>query len=413
MRIVSVVFLASALSLQAQPEVRQGFTLPNGLRVVHLEDHEHPLVRARLFLRMESGDTPAARQGLPLLFNRVSSHAETADLKAGDLDRMLEDSGIRLTQSLGASGFTWRLVARSRDQDRAMGLLADRLLRTLFDASLLEAQRLVCRQQLERPEESPHARLRQALLQDPALKPTLNSFSAITLQDLLAFHAKVFRPDRAILILHGDLGLEQAKRLVLLSLGSWTAQAPASRSIPPSQPASAPSPSAPREVLRIPASGTGIRVQAVAPQPKGLTPETAQLLSLLIPGDASLFPVQLAFEDGCLVATLDGEVGTSGSTAWTLLHGRLEALRRRGFTQSDLDRARIAWFARRSLDSLHPEAQMDRALAEALGQGVIEDRLRAVSLGALNADLRNWLDPATFRIGATGEPEDLKALPTP
>ncbi len=408
-----VVLLASALFLQAQPRVQE-FTLPNGLQVLHLEDHEHPLLRARLYLRLESGDVPAGRQGLPLLFDRLFDHAETADLKAGELDRILEDSGIQLTQCPEVGGFTWRLVARSLDQDRAMGLLADRLLRTLIDPSNLEAQRLACRRLLERPEGSPHAQLRQALIQDPASRPTLNSLNAIKLEDLLAFRAKVFRPDRATLILHGDLGLEQAKRLVLLSLGSWTAQPTLSPGKPPpSSPASTPSPSTPVDAPRIPAPGAGIRVQAVASQPADLAPEAAELLNLLIPGDGSLLPVQAAIKDGYLVATLDGAVGTSGSVVWSLLHKRLEAIRLRGFAQADLDRARVAWFARRSLDSLHPEAQMDRALAEALGHGVAEDRMKAMSSEALNSGLRNWLDPAKLRVGASGDPEGMKTLPDP
>jgi predicted Zn-dependent peptidase len=199
-----MVFLASALSLQAQPKA-QGFTLQNGLRVLHLEDHEHPLVRACLYVWIEPGDTPPGRQELPLLLDRMTDHAETADLKAGDLDRILEDAGIQLTQFLEPGGFTWQLVARSRDQDRAMGLLADRLLRTLLDPSHLEIQRLAILRQLEQPEGSPHERLRQALSRDPASRPTLASLKAITLPDLLAYRARVFRPERAILILHGDL----------------------------------------------------------------------------------------------------------------------------------------------------------------------------------------------------------------
>jgi predicted Zn-dependent peptidase len=340
-------------------------------------------------------------------------HAETANLKADDLDRMLEDSGIQLTQSQEVGGFNWRLVARSRDQDRAMGLLADRLLRSLFDPSLLEIQRLACRRQLERPEGSPHERLRQALTQDPASRLSLSSLKAITLQDLLAFRAKVFRPDRAILMLHGDLGLEQAKRLVLLNLGSWTVQEPPAPGHPPSRPASAPPPSVPVDSPRISVPGAGVRVQVVASRPGELTPEAAELLNFLVPGDMSLSPVQATMEDGCLVATLDGDVGTSGAIVGSLLHERLKAFRRRGFAQADLDRARVAWFARRSLDSLHPEAQMDRALTEALGHGVAEDRLKALTLDALNLALRDWLDPANLRMGASGDPGDLKSLTTP
>lgn len=404
--------MAAALSLQAQPKL-QRFTLPNGLRVLHLEDHERPLIRARLQLRLEPSDTPPGRQGLPLLLMRMLSHSDAADLKAEDFDRTLEDSGIQLTHSLEPDGLAWQLVARSRDQDRALGLLADRLLRTVFDPAIMEVQRLACWQDEEQKEASPHVRLRQELVQNPDSRPTLASLGAITLEDLLAFRARVFRPDRAVLVLHGDLGLEQAKRLVLLSLGTWTAQDPPPSVNPP--PAGTPAHSTPplKGHPRLTVPGLGLRVQAVADRPGGLTAEAAALLSLLVPGEAALFPVSIAMANGYLVATLDAEAGASGPGTWSLLHERLEGLRRRGFTQADLDRARIAWLAGRSLDSLHPEAQLDSALAEARGRGVSEDRLKAMSLDTLNAGLRNWLDPAGIRGGAAGDPEMLKTLPTP
>lgn len=402
--------MAATLSLQAQPKL-QRFTLPNGLRVLHLEDHERPLIRARLQLRLEPTDTPPGRQGLPRLIMRMLSRSDAADLKAEDFDRTLEDSGIQLTQALEPDGLAWRLVARSRDQDRALGLLADRLLRTVFEPSILEAQRLACWQDEEQKEGSPHVRLRQALAQDPGSRPTLASLGAITLEDLLAFRARVFQPGRAVLVLHGDLGLEQAKRLVLLSLGSWAAQEPPPPVKPPPAGARAHSTLSPNGHPRVIVPGLGLRVQAVAARPGDLAAEAASLLSLLVPGEAALSPVSIAMEGGDLVATLDAEAGASGPGTWSLLHGRLDALRRRGFTQADLDRARLAWLARRSLDSLHPEAQLDATLAEARGLGVSEDRLKALSLDALNAGLRNWLDPARIRSGAAGDPEILKTLP--
>jgi predicted Zn-dependent peptidase len=370
--------------------------------VLHLEEHERPLVRALLFLRLDPGDVPPGRQGLPWLFHRVSEHAETADLKAGELDRILDDSGIRLTQAQGPAGFTWHLVARSRDQDRALGLLADRLLRTLLDPSFLETQQKACLRQLDSPGEAPRARLLQTLIQEPASRPTPGSLSAITLQDLLTFRSRVIRPDRAILILHGDLGLEQAKRMVLLSLGTWKAEPPPIAGNPTQGPVPAlPIPAV--DTPRNPSLDSVVQLQVVAPLPAELSPETTALLGLLLPGDARLQPVRVAMGPGYLGVTLAGEPGASGATLWSLGRERLAAFRQQGFQQADLDRAKAAWLGRRSLDSLHPEAQMDQLLAEALGHGVEEQRLKALSLETLNAGLRLWLDPDQFRIGTLGE----------
>ena len=157
----------------------------------------------------------------------------------------------------------------------------------------------------------------------------------------------------------------------------------------------------------------------MAARPDDLSPEATALLGILVASDAALAPVQVSVEDTGLVATLDAgpgsgaSLGTQGSGPWSLLHGRLETLRRRGFSQTDLNLAKAAWQARRSLDSLHTEAQMEAALAEARGRGVSPDRMPALSLNELNAALGNWLDPARLRSGAAGDPEALKRLPKP
>ena len=71
MRALLPVLLVT-LTLQAQPRA-QAFLLPNGLRVFHLEDHEHPLVRARLQLELKPDDTPAGLEGLSALALRMLS----------------------------------------------------------------------------------------------------------------------------------------------------------------------------------------------------------------------------------------------------------------------------------------------------------------------------------------------------
>jgi predicted Zn-dependent peptidase len=401
----------------AGPAGIQRFTLPNGLRVVHLEDHERPLVRIRLQLDLEPGDGPPGRPELAVLALRMLDQADAGSLKAQDIDEALEGSGIRLIQGLDHEGISWRLAARSRDQDRALGLLADRVLRAVFDPFVLELQRLACWREAGRLDASPHARLRRALEPEQSLRtPTIAGLGAVTLEDLLAFRARAFRPDRAVLILHGDLGLEQAKRLVLLSFGTWTAAPPAPpASVAPALNAPAattpatPSPAATEPgPLLIPAPGAPLRAQVVAAAPADLAPEAEALLRLLLPGDPALFPAKLRIEPPCLVATLDGE--TSARVARASLGARLEALRSRGFTEADLRRARAAWTAGRALLTLHPEARIAEAMKEIRGRAVHPARLEALTLEALNGALRRWLEPARLRIGLTGDPEVLKKI---
>ena len=151
---------------------------------------------------------------------------------------------------------------------------------------------------------------------------------------------------------------------------------------------------------------------AMAPKPEGLGAEVEALLALLLPGDPVLFPAQLRLEGLNLVAVLDAEPLGSASAVETSLLERLQALTRRGFTETDLRRARAAWFASRALLGLHPGAMVGEALAEARGRAVSPARMEAVTLEDLNGALHRWLDPARLRIGVVGGSSTLKSRRT-
>ena len=409
MRALTPLLLSAGLLLQAQPVVRQ-FSLPNGLKVIHLEDHGHPMVRAILHVGLTPADTPAGRQGLARWLLGMLQHSDVALLKAEDFDRLLEDSGIRLDVALRDDGLVWRLSARSRDQDQAMALLADRAFRTVFTSSALEAQRLDCWRDVEGLELPPSARLEQLLARNPATLPSLAGLSALTMADLQAFRDRVLRPDRAVLVLHGDLGLEQAKRLVFLHLGTWT---PASHPQPfPTTPLPAGEPDAPAP-LRIATPGAGGRILAWFARPAGTSPEVTALLKILLPLPEGTSPFGLDLRRRGLLACVEVGGDTPAVRALDQLRQALAALRLQGYTQRDLDLARAAWGAARSRESLHPSTLMEAALTAALGQEVPPDRMAEVPLAALNGGLRAWLAPDRIRTGALGDPAWWKELPTP
>lgn len=397
-----LALLAGVPGLVAQapawPTIQHRFTLANGLQVVHLEDHERPLVRAWLNLELPPDEGLSGRPEIAALALRMQEHTDAGPLKATTFHEVLEGSGIRLTRRLDPQGLTWQVVARSRYQDQALGLLADRVLRTVFDPAALEVQRLACWLDATRLDATPRATLRRALEPFPVLRtPTMAGLSAVSLADLLAFQTRTLRPPRAVLVLHGDLGLEQAKRLVLLTFGTWSAEAggppPAATAAPDSRSAS---------TVDLPAPGAPLRLQLVTAAPEELAPEAIALLSLLLAGDPALRPAALTVDGPRLVATLEG--GSSAAGARAALAGRLEALRLRGFSSNDLARAKAAWAAGRTLLTLHPEALMAEALVQARGRAVRAERVAALSREELNAALRRWLEPARLQVGAVGDP---------
>jgi hypothetical protein len=317
--------LVAMLSLQAQTAA-QRFTLPNGLLVVLLEDHDRPLLRARLHLRLDAGEAPSA------LILAALEGADAGRMKPDAFEQALEGAGLRLHRTVEPGGLAWRLTARSRDQDRALGLAADRVTRPVF----------------------------------PAGTPV----------EVRAWRARVLRPERAVLVLQGDLGLDQARRLALLHLGTWT---PATTK---ELPAAVPEPQV----------AVATPTKAVATLPPDQAPEAPALLTLLLAEDPALAPVQLGLEGRELVASL-----APGTPPGTALADALETQRRRTFTEAELALARAAWKAGRARASLHPEARMDAALAEALGQAISPARLDALTPQALREALGRWLEPGRVR----------------
>ena len=399
-----VLALLAAATLHAQPQTH-AFTLPNGLRVIHLEDRERPLVRASLLLRVLPADTPPGRPGLALLAGRMLTAPGGGRAEAVDQD--MEAAGIRLETASSPERLTWKVTARNREQDRAMGLLAELVLRPVLNPLHLAACRADCLRDLFKPGANPADRLRETLAWDPADRPTEASLLAIGPEDLGTFQQRVFRPERATLILHGDMGSEQAKRLVILNFGSWPAGAPSAEvpsNIPPAEP--------PAQSVLLPRSGAGLRLQALAPIPRDLRPESAALLSILLPGDPLLAPLRATWEGASLTFTLD-TTNLSASEAQALFFGRLVALAQRGVTLTEMDRARQIWAASLSLEALDPEAQLARALATAEGRTPTREALSALTLQDLNVGLRLCLDPTQFRMGATGPAAILEALATP
>lgn len=407
--LAALAALVLSLPGQAEAAVRlQTFTVPNGLRVILLEDHERPLIRARLHLPLDR-DLEAARPGLAALALRVLGHSDAGAFRVEEFEQLLAGAGIELAPALRADGLSWSLLARSRDQDLALGLLADRVFRSITSSPTLEADRLATWRDTERLEASPQAKLRQLLEPDWALQTaTLDHLSGLTYPDLLAFYARVLRPDRAVLVLQGDLGLEQAKRLVFQSFGTWTVPAqPAAVAASPPPPALPPapipaSPQSPRILVRGPRAA--LMAMAVAIQPEDLDPESAALLALLLPGDPALSPVRLRLDGLDLVGELEADPTGNPSSVETALLDCLLAIRQRGFTDADLRRARGAWSAGRALLALHPETQVDEALAEVRGHAVLPARMEALTAEALNQALRRWLDPARLQTGVLAGP---------
>ena len=196
-------------------------TLPNGLRVVLIEDHSLPLVAVRAVVGVDSLDDPVGKEGLFVL---------TAGMLREGTTSMTAEQLASAAAAIGNVVFPLRFTTITQTFDRSLELMADMLMRPSFPQAALDRVKatLVANQQrqLQLPATIPNriflARLfgsdhpiaRAAIASEATMAP-------ITREDLQHFHSAYFRPNNTTIVVVGDVGEAQALAAVTKAFGMW------------------------------------------------------------------------------------------------------------------------------------------------------------------------------------------------
>ncbi len=208
----------------------ESFTLPNGLRVVLAPRRGVPLVTGQLLVLAGREAEPADRAGLAgmvvALLSKGARRGGT-DVDAATLARQAEALGGTLdgaagwrSSSIGMTVTTPRLgamLALLADVNRAPLLAADELDRAR--AQSLDGLRVA----MDAPGSVADLVARRAWWGDSAYgrSATPASLQRLAIADVKAFHATHWRPDRAVLVLAGDVDTASARPLAEAAFGGW------------------------------------------------------------------------------------------------------------------------------------------------------------------------------------------------
>ncbi len=377
--VLASLLLGLALLRPAVAEVfdAQSFTLPNGLTVVVVENHRAPVVTQMLWYRVGAADEVSGKSGLAhFLEHLLFKGTETA--AAGEFSAMVAANGgtENAFTSRDYTGY-WQTVAKDR-LEAVMRYEADRMQHIVLTDEVVYPERdVIVEERRQRIDSSPSAQLDEAMMaalfqNHPYGIPIIgwqHEMQALTTADALAFYRKWYGPDNAILVIGGDVTLDEVKPLVETYYGPL---------VPVGVPAERirvlePPPLAARSVtFKSPQVAEPQWYRAyLVPHRKDLTEgdlEALQLLSEILGGSAtSRLYKSLVVEQG--IATSAGAYDRSDALDYPTFH--LSAAPRQGVELATVEAAM--------------QAEVDKLLADGVTEAELrqaKDRLQASAIFA-------------------------------
>lgn len=211
---------SASISLKDAREVK----LPNGLKLILLENHRLPIVAVDVAIRGVRMREPAEKNGVATLVGSLLEEGTTSR-KNEEIARLIEDAGgVLSTSSIGGS-----VKVLTPDTELGVDLLLDCLLHPAFPAERFEAKQAeiltVIAEEQKKPNERA-AREFQTLVygKHPYGRNELGTLEIVrklTRKDCQDFHASVFRPNNTVIAIVGDFDSAKMIELIKKKTAEW------------------------------------------------------------------------------------------------------------------------------------------------------------------------------------------------
>ena len=218
-------------------------TLPNGLTLIVQPESISDTVTVSGQIKNQSDlETPKGQEGVNQVLDQLFSFGTT------NLDRLAFQKALDDIGAKESAGTSFSVEALADHFDRAVQLLADNELNPALPEQAFKIMQVQTARSVAGLLQSPFYLSGRALdaalfpKEDPSLREaTPQTVSALTLQDVKAYYAKVFRPDLTTIVVMGKVTPAEAKAAVEKYFGGWKAEGPKPETVLPAVPANKPS----------------------------------------------------------------------------------------------------------------------------------------------------------------------------
>jgi predicted Zn-dependent peptidase len=202
--------------------------LDNGMVVMLLEDHELPLIDVSARIRTGSRWEPADKIGLASLTGTVLRTGGTTSMTGDEVDDFLEGRAASIETGIGTTSGTASMSCLEQDFADVLKVFADVLRHPVFDEDKIQVAKTQIEAAIARQNDQPNGitfrefdEIVYGADSPYAWNETYDTVANIGRDDLIAWHARYFRPDRIILGLVGDFDAGEARALVEQTFRDW------------------------------------------------------------------------------------------------------------------------------------------------------------------------------------------------
>lgn len=207
----------------------ESFKLDNGLEVVVIEDHRSPVVTQMLWYKVGAADEPEGKSGVAHYLEHLMFKG-TEKVPSGDFSHIVARNG---GQENAFTAWDYTAYFQKVSVDRlglVMSLEADRMANlTLTDREDAAKERdVVIEERRMRTENNPGALLSEQVgaalfLTHPYRIPIIGwmaELRRLTVEDAMSFYRAHYRPNNAVLVVAGDITVDQVRGLAQTHYGS-------------------------------------------------------------------------------------------------------------------------------------------------------------------------------------------------
>ena len=229
----------------------QSFTLPNGLQVVVLPNHRAPVVFQMIAYKVGAADGLPGKNGVAHFLEHLMFKA-TSKLQAGQFTKEVDRRGGTDNAFTNQDMTAFHQEIAKEHLPLIMAMEADRMTGLkLTDAVVMPERDVIIEERRERTDNEPGSQLQEMMnaalfLNHPYRLPVIgwkHEMEQYSTKDAVDFYHRYYAPNNAVLVVAGDVTLDQVRKLATADFGAIPRH-----DVPARQRLSEPQQNAPRDV---------------------------------------------------------------------------------------------------------------------------------------------------------------------